>query len=113
MADRPVTAPRPCTARAAPRIALDELRSRIELQVRQAWLDVQEAQSRLRSSAEAVAQAQENVRTARELYGVSMGTNTQVLDAVALQDTAINNHDNATLDASLTLLALAHAIGAL
>lgn len=99
-------------SRAADR-RLDELRSRIELQVRQAWLDVQEAQSRLRSSAEAVAQAQENVRTARELYGVSMGTNTQVLDAVALQDTAINNHDSATLDASLTLLALAHAIGAL
>jgi outer membrane protein TolC len=99
-------------SRAADR-RLDDMRSRIELQVRQAWLDVQEAQSRLRTSAEAVAQAEENLRTARELYGASMGTNTQVLDAVALQVTAIDNRDNATLDASLSLLALAHAIGTL
>lgn len=99
-------------SRAADR-RLEELRSRIELQVRQSWLDVQEAQARLRTSGEAVAQADENVRTARELYGASMGTNTQVLDAVALQVTAMDNRDSATLDASLTLLALAHAIGAL
>jgi outer membrane protein TolC len=99
-------------SRAADR-RLEDLRSRLELQVRESWLAVQEAQSQLRSSAETVAQAEENVRTARELYGASMGTNTQVLDAVALQVTALNNHDNATLDASLTLLALAHAIGAL
>lgn len=99
-------------SRAADR-RLDDLRSRIELEVRQAWLDVQEAQTRLRTSAETVAQADENLRTARELYGAGMGTNTQVLDAVALQITASGNRDSAMLDASLTLLALAHAVGTL
>lgn len=49
----------------------------------------------------------------RELYGVGMGTNTQVLDAVALRMSAANNRDNAILDEALSRLKLAHAVGAL
>ncbi|HXZ60739.1 MAG TPA: TolC family protein [Steroidobacteraceae bacterium] len=92
---------------------LDDLRSSIELQVRQAWLDVHEAQARLRASGEAVAQAEENLRSSRELYGAGLATNTQVLDAVTLRISAINNRDNAALDESLSLLRLSYAVGAL
>jgi outer membrane protein len=99
-------------SRAAER-RLEDLRSRIELDVRQAWLEVGAAQARLRASSEAVAQAEENIRTSRELYGAGMGSNTQVLDAVTLQVSALTNRDTATLDSSLTLLRLAHAIGSL
>jgi hypothetical protein len=49
----------------------------------------------------------------REFYGDCLGTNTQVLDAVALQIAAANNHDNAVLDESLALLALQRAVGKL
>jgi outer membrane protein TolC len=92
---------------------LDDLRSTIELEVRQSWLDVREAQARVKASSEAVEQAKENLRITRELYGAGLGTNTQVLDAVTLQISALNNHDNAVLDESLSLLRLARAVGAL
>ena len=97
----------------AARRRLEELRSQIELQVRQAWLDGQAAQARLSASRAAVAQADENLRTARELYEAGMGTNTQVLDAVALRVTAANNRDDSTLDLELAGLELAHAVGEL
>ena len=47
----------------------------------------------------------------RELYGVGLATNTQVLEAVALQVSAVNNHDNAVLDESLSRVRLARAVG--
>jgi outer membrane protein len=92
---------------------LEDLRSRVELEVRQAWLDVHEARARLESSGEAVSQAQENLRSSRELYSVGLSTNTQVLDAIALQTAALINRDNAELDESLALLRLSYAVGAL
>jgi outer membrane protein TolC len=101
------------SASRAAKSRLEDLRSSIELEVRQAWLDVQEAQARVKASSEAVAQAEENLRITRELYGAALGTNTQVLDAVTLQIGALNNHDNAVLDESLSLLRLEHAVGAL
>ena len=92
---------------------LEDLRSAIELQVRQAWLDVREAQARVKASREAGAQAEENLRMSRELYGAGLATNTQVLDAVTLQINAVNNRDNAGLDETLAEVRLEHAIGAL
>ncbi|HVY81638.1 MAG TPA: TolC family protein [Steroidobacteraceae bacterium] len=92
---------------------IDDLRSQIELQVREAWLDVREARNRKKAAAEAVAQAEENLRISRELYGTGLATNTQVLDAIALQITATNNRDNASLDETLALYELAYAEGTL
>jgi len=92
---------------------MDDLRSNIELQVRQAWLGVKEARARVKASGDAVAQAEENLRSSRELYGAELATNTQVLDAVTLQVNATDNRDNASLDESLSLLRLQYAVGAL
>lgn len=107
---------RSASLRAASRAAdsrLEDLRTLIELEVRQAWLDVHESRARMRAAAEAVAQADENLRISRELYGAGLGTNTQVLDAVALQMTAANNRDNASLDEILALYQLSYAAGEL
>jgi outer membrane protein len=101
------------SASVAARHRMEDLRTQIELEVRQDWLGVREARGRVTASREAVAQADENVRITRELYGTGLGTNTQVLDAVALQVEAANNHDNATLDESLAVLRLARAVDAL
>lgn len=92
---------------------LDDLRSQIELQVRQEWLAVNAAHARVAASREATAQAAENLRISRELYGVGLASNTQVLDAVTLEVQATNNHDNAMLDEALAGIELAYAVGAL
>lgn len=92
---------------------LDDLRVQVQLEVRQAWLDVRAAQARIAALREARSQAEENLRMSRELYAGELGTNTQVLDAVTLQIAATNNHDNAVLDEALALLTLEHAVGRL
>lgn len=92
---------------------LDDLRTQVQLEVRQAWLDVRAAQARIAALKEARSQAEENVRMSRELYAGELGTNTQVLDAVTLQIAATSNHDNAVLDEALALLTLERAVGRL
>ena len=87
--------------------------SLIALQVRQAWLDVEESRQRMKVSASAVEQAAENLRIAREQYGAGLGTQTQLLQAETLRVQALTNRDNATLDASLARLRLARATGSL
>jgi outer membrane protein len=99
-------------SRAADR-RLEDLRTQIELQVRRDWLAVRAAQARVATSRKATAQAAENLRISRELYGVGLASNTQVLDAVTLEIQATNNHDNAVLDEALAGIELAYAVGAL
>jgi outer membrane protein len=99
-------------SRAAAR-RLADLRSQVELQVRRDWLAVRAAQARVAASRLATAQAAENLRISRELYGVGLASNTQVLDAVTLEVQATNNHDNAVLDEGLAGIELAYAVGGL
>lgn len=92
---------------------LADLRSQVALEVRQDWLALQAASARVSASREATAEAAENLRISRELYGVGLASNTQVLDAVTLEIQATNNHDNAVLDQALAGIQLAYAAGAL
>lgn len=91
----------------------DELRSRVALEVRQAWLDLREAEARVPLTREAVEQAEENLRIGREQYGVGLVTNTVVLDAEALRLKAAANYDAAVLDAALGRFRLLRVIGEL
>ena len=97
----------------AARLRLDDLRSRIGLEVREAWLGVAEADARRSAAREAVAQAEENLRISRELYGAGLASNTQVLEAVTLRVAAAGNRDDSTIDAELARLRLARATGEL
>ena len=97
----------------AARLRLDDLRSRVELEVREAWLGVAEADARRSAAREAVTQADENLRISRELYGAGLVSNTQVLEAVTLRIAAAGNRDDSTLDAELARLRLARATGSL
>ena len=90
-----------------------DVESQIALQVRQAWLEVEEARERVRVTADAVEQAEENLRIARERYGAGLGTQTQLLEAATLRVRALTNRDDAQLDAALSKLRLARAAGAL
>jgi outer membrane protein TolC len=87
--------------------------SQIELQVRQAYLGIQESRQRVIVTAQATEQADENLRIARERYTAGLGTQTQLLQAETLRVQALRNRDDASLDAGLAQLRLARAVGAL
>ena len=88
-----------------------DLESRIRLEVRNAWLSIQEAQRRIEVTREAVQHAEENLRVNRKRYEFGTGTNTEVLDAVILRAETDRNHYNATYDAVLAVLRLRRAVG--
>ncbi len=89
------------------------LRSHVELQVRQAWLRLNETTERKRLTERAVEQAQENLRVVRDRYRNGEGTNTEVLDAEVLRSRSRSNHDNAGFDARLALYEIARGVGRL
>jgi len=90
-----------------------ELESVIALQVRKTWNDRIEADSRLLVAETAVVQASENLRVVRNRYQAGASTNSEVLDAEALREEALNNRDNARFGVELAKLRLARAIGGL
>jgi outer membrane protein TolC len=90
-----------------------DLRSLIELAVREAWLNAEESRRRIPVAASAIEQAEENLRVVRDRYLQGEGTNTEVLDAEALIATSRANSDNARYDAALAELRLARATGTL
>ncbi len=92
---------------------LADLRSVVRLDVETAFYNREEATARIHAASAAVAQAQENVRIAKELYGSGLGTNNQVLDAETLRVVAITNRDDASFDVLIAEYRLQRAIGAL
>ncbi len=97
----------------AARLRREDAATLLQLQVREAWLALAEADARRAASREAVEQADENLRISRELYGAGLASNTQVLDAIALRVAAANNRDDAAMDFELARLRLARATGEL
>lgn len=91
----------------------ENLRSLIELSVRRAWLDVEDARERVKVAESAVAQAEENLRVVRDRYLQGEGTNTEVLDAEALLTTSRANFESARFDSAVAGFRLARAAGTL
>jgi outer membrane protein TolC len=89
------------------------LESWIALEVRQAWLRLQETRERKQLTERAVEQAEENLRVVRDRYRNGEGTNTEVLDAEMLRALSHSNYDNAHFDARLALYELARGVGRL
>ncbi|MFI4891082.1 MAG: TolC family protein [Steroidobacterales bacterium] len=96
---------------AAQRLA--DLRSQVSLDVETAFYNREEAAARIHAALAAVAQAEENLRIARELYASGLGTNNQVLDAETLRIVAVTNRDDARFDALIAEYRLQRATGAL
>ncbi|MBF6648698.1 TolC family protein [Methylobacter sp. BlB1] len=91
----------------------DDLTSAIGLQVRQAWLDYQEAQKRVAVTQQAIEQAEENMRVTTDSYQQGLSTNTDVLKAEDLRTTSHDNFNNANYDAAQAALRLRRAVGVL
>ncbi len=91
----------------------DDLTGLISLQVRQAWLDSQEAQKRIAVTQQAIAQADENLKMTVDRYQQGLSTNTEVLKAEDLRSVTYDNFNNARYDAALATLHLRNAVGVL
>lgn len=98
-------------------IAIDhnraDLQTLIELQVQKTRNDRGEAESRLVVAERTVEQAEENLRVVRERYEAGSSTNVEVLDAEALREQSLSNHENARFEVALAKLRLARAVGVL
>ncbi len=88
-----------------------ELLTLIQLQVRQAWLDMGESRKRVKVTKETLDQAEENLKVTRNRYKEGIGTNTEVLDAETLRTINYVNYDKAGNDAVLAVIHLHYAIG--
>lgn len=91
----------------------DDLTSQINLQVRQAWLDIQETQKRTTVTQQVIEQADENMKVTKERYQQGLSTNTDVLKAEDLRTSAHDNFNDATYDLALATLHLRRALGML
>jgi outer membrane protein TolC len=85
--------------------------SQIALEVRQRWLDLQTARQRVAVARQTTAQADENLRVARDRYQQQAGTNTEVLDAETLRLQAYTNLYASSYETVLAGLRLRRAVG--
>ena len=90
-----------------------DLQAVIELQVHNAWLQLNETIARIKLADRAVEQANENLRVVRDRYRNGEGTNTEVLDAEGLRTLSRSNYDNAQYDAAYARYRLARVTGIL
>jgi outer membrane protein TolC len=88
-----------------------ELLTLIQLQVRQAWLDMEESRKRIKVTKDTLDQAEENLKVTRNRYKEGVGTNTEVLDAETLRTINYVNYDKAGNDAVLAVIRLYYATG--
>jgi outer membrane protein len=91
----------------------DDLTSAINLEVRQAWLDIQEAQQRVEVTQRAIMQADENMKVTADRYHQGLSANIEVLRAEDLRTQTHDNFNNAVYDATLAKLRLQRAVGVL
>jgi outer membrane protein len=90
-----------------------DMESMVAVEVRQKWLDLQTALQQTEVARQANAQADENLRVARDRYQQQIGTNTEVLDAETLRVQAYTNFYNSSYDVTLARLRLRRAVGKL
>ena len=83
----------------------------VQLDVRQAYLNMSEAEKRIDTSQVAVAQAEEDFKIAQVRYSAGVGTNTDVIDAQVALTQAKNNYIQAMYDFNTSKANLIKAMG--
>jgi outer membrane protein len=83
----------------------------IALEVKEAFLNLQESEKNIFVARTAITQAEENFRLNKELYNEQMATTTEVLDAQTLLTQAQNNYYNALNDYHIAKARLERAMG--
>jgi outer membrane protein len=91
----------------------DDLISVMALEVRQAWLEIEETGKRLATAEKTIIQADENLKVATDRYQQGFTIHTEVLAAENLRLTSYDNLNNAHYDMALARLKLRRAVGIL
>lgn len=95
------------------RHTLTQIRDSVSLEVKQAFLDLEEAEKNISVAKTAIAQAEENYRINTEKYKVQVATSTDVLDAQTLLTQAKTNYYNALSQYNIAKNQVEWAIGEL
>ncbi len=88
-----------------------QAREAIQLEVRQAYLNRNEAEQRIHASELVLDKANEDFRLVQARYNAGLGTNLDVIDAQLALTMAKTNHINAWYDYDISLAKLQKAIG--
>jgi len=91
--------------------AARELNDQIILEIKNAYLNLQEAESQISVSQKLIEQAGENFRISEERYRERVGTSTEVLDAQTLLTKSKSEYANALGDYNINLARLQRAMG--
>jgi outer membrane protein TolC len=91
---------------------LDDLRGRIEFEVRSAFLDLQSASDQLQVAQSSVGLAQEALTQAQDRFRAGVATNIEVVQAQEALATTNENYINSTFIFNVAKLSLARSLGA-
>ena len=91
--------------------AAKELNDQITLEIKYAYLTLQEAQNQIAVSQKVIEQAEENFRISEERYKERVATSTEVLDAQTLLTRAKSEYANALGDYNVNYAKLQRAMG--
>ena len=93
------------------RLQQTELQDNVRLEVKQAYLQMREAETNIITAEKAIEQAQENLRINQERYREQVATATEVLIAQTLLTQTMTNYYNALYDFKISKAALLRAMG--
>ena len=88
-----------------------QIRDGIELEVRQAYLSMKEAEARIGTSQVAVSKAEEDLKASQAKYYAGVGTHIDVIDAQTALTQANTNTTQASYDYNVNKAKLEKAIG--
>jgi outer membrane protein len=88
-----------------------ELNDQITLEIKYAYLNLQEAEKQIAVSRQVIEQAEENFRIAEERFKERVSTSTEVLDAQTLLTKSKSDYANALGDYNISYAKLQRAMG--
>ncbi len=90
--------------------ALENLKDQVTLDVKNAWLALQESRKQVAVTQKAIEQAEENFRITQERYREQVGTATDVVDAQTLLTRAKSDYFNSLSDYNISIARLAMGV---
>ncbi len=98
---------------AALQAQVDDYRQLVELQVTQAWLNLDETQQRIKALGQVLEQSAENLKMTQNRYREGLVSSSEVLEAQNLRQQSLGNHTSATYDSALAWIRLQRMTGEL
>ncbi|OUS12790.1 hypothetical protein A9Q89_05195 [Gammaproteobacteria bacterium 53_120_T64] len=98
---------------AALQAQLDDYQQLIELQVTQAWLNLDETHQRIKALGQVLEQSAENLKMTKNRYREGLVSSSEVLEAQNLRQQSLGNHASASYDSSLAWIRLQRMTGEL